>query len=195
MNKPLPGRCKQQGVMLLEALISILIFSIGILAIIGLQAASIKMSSDAKYRSDASLLAGQYVSSMWSELAIDPMAAASSAAAAGGCASGNMGSGGFCESTVPQYDSAAFAGFATGGAQFNTWLTEVQATLPDATAEAIINTDITCDYSPCSGVIFSGTQQEIRAIADITITWKLPGTSAERHTFRTSAQVTAQKQL
>lgn len=42
--------------MLLEALISILIFSIGILAIIGLLAASVKNAGDAKYRSDASLL-------------------------------------------------------------------------------------------------------------------------------------------
>jgi len=51
--------------MLLEALISILIFSIGILAIIGLQAAAVKASSDAKYRSDASLLANQLIGQMW----------------------------------------------------------------------------------------------------------------------------------
>ena len=56
---------KQAGSMLLEALISILLFSIGILAIVGLQAASIKMVGDAKYRSDASLLANQLVGQMW----------------------------------------------------------------------------------------------------------------------------------
>jgi type IV pilus assembly protein PilV len=58
-------RKQQSGVMLLEALISILIFSIGILAIIGLQAAAISASSDAKYRSDASLLANQLIGQMW----------------------------------------------------------------------------------------------------------------------------------
>lgn len=51
--------------MLLEALIAILIFSLGILAIVGLQAASIKSAGDAKYRSDASLLANQLIGQMW----------------------------------------------------------------------------------------------------------------------------------
>lgn len=51
--------------MVLEALISILIFSIGILAIIGLQAASIKNTAAAKYRTDASLLANQVIGQMW----------------------------------------------------------------------------------------------------------------------------------
>lgn len=51
--------------MLLEALISILIFSIGILGIVSLQALSIKNSGDAKYRSDASLLANQLIAQMW----------------------------------------------------------------------------------------------------------------------------------
>lgn len=56
---------KQQGSMLLEALIAILIFSMGIIAIVGLQAASIRLSSDAKYRADASLLAEQLIGQMW----------------------------------------------------------------------------------------------------------------------------------
>lgn len=55
----------QAGAVVLEALISILIFSIGILAIIGLQAASIQDASAAKYRTDASLLANQIVGEMW----------------------------------------------------------------------------------------------------------------------------------
>lgn len=62
-----PG--KQQGIVLLEGLIAILIFSIGILAIVGLQAASIKNSADAKYRADASLLANQIIGQMWSDQA------------------------------------------------------------------------------------------------------------------------------
>lgn len=51
--------------MLLEALIAMLIFSMGILAIVGLQAASIKNTTDAKYRTEASFLANQYVGQMW----------------------------------------------------------------------------------------------------------------------------------
>lgn len=56
---------KQRGSVVLEALISILLFSIGILAIIGLQAASIKNVAAAKYRTDASLLVNQVIGQMW----------------------------------------------------------------------------------------------------------------------------------
>ncbi len=55
----------QKGSVLLEALFGILIFSMGILALVGLQASSIKQVSSAKYRSDASLLAEQLVGQMW----------------------------------------------------------------------------------------------------------------------------------
>ncbi len=51
--------------MLLEALIAILIFSIGILGIVSLQAVSIKLAGDAKYRSEASLWADDLLSQMW----------------------------------------------------------------------------------------------------------------------------------
>lgn len=63
--KPLPA--KQRGVMLLEALIAILIFSFGILAIVGLQAVAIKNAGDAKYRTDASQLANQLIGQMWAD--------------------------------------------------------------------------------------------------------------------------------
>lgn len=65
MSKPNPFKKAQAGSVLLEALIAILIFSMGILAIVGLQAASIKMSTDAKYRSDASMLSNQLIGQMW----------------------------------------------------------------------------------------------------------------------------------
>ena len=57
----------QSGVILIEALVGMLIFLIGILALMGMQAAAISNTSQAKYRSDASLLAGQIVSQMWSD--------------------------------------------------------------------------------------------------------------------------------
>lgn len=64
MNTPVVSSYYQRGVMLFEALTSILIFSIGILAIVGLQVNSIKLASDAKYRADASFLANQYIGEM-----------------------------------------------------------------------------------------------------------------------------------
>lgn len=69
MNKkvPLASQASQQGVVLLEALIAILIFSMGILAIVGLQAAMIKNTSDSKYRSDASFIAQQKIGEIWAD--------------------------------------------------------------------------------------------------------------------------------
>ena len=60
---PLIG--KQQGSVLLEALIAILIFSFGLLGLIGIQASAVGLSIDAKYRADAAYLANQIVSQMW----------------------------------------------------------------------------------------------------------------------------------
>jgi len=51
--------------MLLEALVAILIFSLGVLSIIQLQAVSIKQASSAEYRSTAALLANDLISRMW----------------------------------------------------------------------------------------------------------------------------------
>jgi type IV pilus assembly protein PilV len=55
----------QAGVVLLEVLVAVLIFSIGVLAIIGLQAAAITTVADARYRVDASSLANQVIGRMW----------------------------------------------------------------------------------------------------------------------------------
>ncbi len=68
MSKPvIQSRRTQSGLMLLEVLISILIFAIGILAIVALQAVSIKNAGDAKYRSDASLLTNHLIGRMWAD--------------------------------------------------------------------------------------------------------------------------------
>jgi type IV pilus assembly protein PilV len=58
-------RNAQSGVMLLEALIGILIFSLGILAMVGMQAMSIRLASDARDRAEAASLASQLVGDMW----------------------------------------------------------------------------------------------------------------------------------
>lgn len=55
----------QTGSMILEALIAILIFSIGILALIGMQATAINSVADSKYRSAAGFLANQMIGTIW----------------------------------------------------------------------------------------------------------------------------------
>lgn len=58
---------RQGGVMLIEALVGILIFSVGILALMGMQAVSMRATIDSKYRSEASFLANEIVGVMWSD--------------------------------------------------------------------------------------------------------------------------------
>ena len=53
---------KQGGVVLIEALLGILIFSIGILALIGMQSVAVKNTIDARYRTEAAYLATQMTS-------------------------------------------------------------------------------------------------------------------------------------
>ena len=62
----------QAGVMLIEALVAILIFSVGVVAVMGMQAVSIEQVSQAKYRTDASYLANQIVGKMWTDQANIP---------------------------------------------------------------------------------------------------------------------------
>lgn len=63
---------QQQGVVLLEALVAILIFSMGVLALVGLQAAMVKNTSDSKYRSEASFIAQQRIGMIWADPANAP---------------------------------------------------------------------------------------------------------------------------
>jgi type IV pilus assembly protein PilV len=61
--KNLPAR--QTGSYLLEALIAILIFSFGVLGLIGLLGSSLRVTNDARYRSEAANLAGAMIADMW----------------------------------------------------------------------------------------------------------------------------------
>ncbi|MCW5624831.1 MAG: type IV pilus modification protein PilV [Burkholderiales bacterium] len=100
----------QRGFMMLEALIAILIFSLGILAIIGLQAQSVRNSAEAKYRADASFLANQIIGRMWANR--------------GALASYAYNANGTCTS----------AGSAPTFADVTSWAANVSTLLPDAPA-------------------------------------------------------------
>jgi type IV pilus assembly protein PilV len=95
----------QGGSVLLEALVAILIFSVGILAVVGMQTSAVKAASDAKYRSDASLLAGELLGQMWVSDRI------------GANMQTNFQGGG-----------------GTDGGAYTTWLANVTATLPGVAA-------------------------------------------------------------
>ena len=67
MRKDLQTPGRERGVMLIEALIAILIFSIGILAVVGMQSVAIKNVTESKYRSEAAFLANELTSQMWTD--------------------------------------------------------------------------------------------------------------------------------
>ena len=69
------AQARQSGIALLEALIGILLFSLGILAMVSMQAASVNAVSDAQYRIEAVNASNQLLAQMWT--AVDRTSAAS----------------------------------------------------------------------------------------------------------------------
>ncbi len=55
------------GFVLIEALVSIAIFSFALIGLVSLQSASVAAATDAKYRSDASYLSTQIIGQLWSD--------------------------------------------------------------------------------------------------------------------------------
>lgn len=58
----------QYGVALLEVLVAILLFTLGVLALIGLQASLTRAQTEAQIRGDASALASEIIGQMWGDL-------------------------------------------------------------------------------------------------------------------------------
>lgn len=67
MSPRYAARRRQGGSFMLEALIGILIFSFGVLGLVGLQAQSMRHVSDAQYRGEAVYLANSLIARMWSD--------------------------------------------------------------------------------------------------------------------------------
>ena len=75
MKNPHPILSRQRGMTLIEVLVSLLIFSLGFLGLIGMQARAIQISSDAQDRSRAALLANEIISTMWMQKSTNVSAA------------------------------------------------------------------------------------------------------------------------
>ncbi len=59
-------RCRQRGSALIEGLLAIVVFSVGLIGLLMLLSAALVESGNARYRSEASLLASDLVGRMWS---------------------------------------------------------------------------------------------------------------------------------
>ena len=125
-------RNAQSGVMLLEALIGILIFSLGILAMVGLQAMSLRLATDSRDRAEAANLATQLIGQMWLNRA-----------------------------AVASYQ---YSGSGTAPSNLTSWISQVNASLPNAAANPPI---VTVGAGSINGVAV-GTQ------TTVTLRWKSP---------------------
>lgn len=63
------GARRLGGFMLIEVLVSVLLFSVGVLAVVGLQASMSKAQTASKGRADAAYLANELIGLMWSDSA------------------------------------------------------------------------------------------------------------------------------
>ena len=116
-------RTSQGGIVIIEVLLAVLIFSVGILGMISLQANAIKIAGDAKLRTDASYLVGQLISEMW----VDRANLADYAHMTGG-------------------NDCTFTGSAGSSARVTNWVGtsakpgSVLGSLPNATSQVIVET-------------------------------------------------------
>lgn len=112
------NQTQQTGSVILEALIAILIFSIGILALVGLQATAINNVADAKYRSTAGFLANQIIGTV--------MATSQSNISASGVQAITPDNG-FCT------PAPCLGGTANAQALTAAWVNSVASALPNTT--------------------------------------------------------------
>ena len=64
IHRPRPTLGQQSGSVLIEAMVAVVIFSMGVLALVGLQSAMIKNSSDNRYRAEAQLIAQTHIANL-----------------------------------------------------------------------------------------------------------------------------------
>lgn len=152
---------KQQGFMLMEALIALLIFTMGILAVIGMQARSIAQTMEARYRVDAAFLGNQILSQMWAD----------------GGASLNY-------ANITGYQCSPCLSTSGGNATTQAWVAQIQSVnSQSAYLPGVTNTA----NQPTISVNSLGTTPPAYQVT-VTLSWKSPqgGTT---HSYTTMAQI------
>jgi type IV pilus assembly protein PilV len=130
-RRPAQGGRSQVGMALMEALIAILIFSFGVLGLIGLEASAINFSVDSEDRNRAALFASEVVSAMWLAGSVDVVNNAQLAA----------------QNTVWQGATGGISD-ATKAGMTNGTLTYAPVTSITNAAGTVIATDITITWKP-----------------------------------------------
>ncbi|HVZ46841.1 MAG TPA: pilus assembly protein PilV [Ramlibacter sp.] len=95
---------------LIEALVGMLIFMVGVLGLVGLQAAMTRAQTTAKMRGEAMLLANELVGMIWAD-----------------------------KSNLAQYSNTGGATACSANARCNDWVQKVAATLPSGAGTVTTN--------------------------------------------------------
>ena len=154
----------QRGVFLIEALIGILIFSLGVLAMVALGTAAVSAQSDAQYRTEAASLANEIASAVALKANRLPQATPAATIAA------------LNASLLPYQHNVGgptcnFNAGASGDALVTTWVAKVAAALPGVVARGL-------QIDTTTLAAFSGVR--------VTVCWQAPADQAVRfHTLIT----------
>jgi type IV pilus assembly protein PilV len=160
--------------MLIEALIALLIFSVGILGIVGLQASAVNTSADAKYRSEAALLANELIGRMW--VSDRTQLTLANNFKGGDAAQPNATPDG------PLYQQWAWLGMAGGGSVANPAAGTVFRTLPRTGVNGVLAPPPRVLIAPIPGALASTNQ------VTITIFWIAPHENVP-HRYDTQVQI------
>lgn len=160
----------QAGVMIIEAMVAMIIFAIGILGLVGLQARMNTAVIESKYRAEAALLADELIGTMWSDAHGGPWNTSASPAYADNIpAYAHRATGGDC--------TAGFTGADSANANVVKWLGSASAKgsvfnlLPSMAADRV---QITVNAN----------------FVNITLCWQTPSDPLNRwHQYQTSAVI------
>lgn len=202
---------------MLEGLIAILIFSMAILGVVGMQATAIAQGSESQYRADAAFLANQLLAQMWthagSGIYVPPpgvagvsgiisiqTATALGISTAGIAAAPNLGNYVCVNCTIAK---ATAAGLNAGDPEFVTWLQGIQGSanqpgfLPGVTDTTNMPkievgcsaTDILAAAALPTPVVCSvATFPASATVVTITLYWQ-KSTRAPAHQYSTSSDI------
>ncbi len=170
--KPTPTLSKlstpsqQRGMMMIEALMAILIFSLGILGMVGVNALAVASQSDAQYRTDANKFATQIINQIWVSVArVTDAAGVTTVTPASLTAFQHQPGGANC----------AFAGDVATQALVAPWVASMTAAgsgLPGATAVM-------------QQIVVANTNIQRNEVT-VTVCWKAPGDAvARKHVMKT----------
>ncbi len=201
------SKSRQSGFAILEGLIAILIFSMAVLAVVGMQATAIGKGSESQYRADAAFLANQLLAQMWvhagSGVLVNGVIQPGNAAASGVAAAPNLFHYHCLNCTVAL---ATAAGTQAGDPEFVRWLQSIQGVggqpgfLPGVTdAQNMPDIDVHCPAEAlkkmptCTAATMPASATEVT----ITLYWQKdprgtpndPVKNRNIHSFQTTSDI------